>query len=165
MADKVDVSGLRDLYAKSPTASAFLDHAAGRRYNQSESKVDRVLHILGEAGHEVHRNDVVAMFRELEGLGCGQFVVGRRGWPSRFVWAGAITSVGRTATGEEAEVEAIGDDAADAEAPDEAGDTLAHSFHLRPDLTVELRLPPDLTPDEARRLAEFVRALPFGSDA
>jgi len=41
-------------------------------------------------------------------------------------------------------------------------DWITHSFHLRPDLTLELDLPADLTAQEAARIARFVEALPFG---
>ena len=37
-----------------------------------------------------------------------------------------------------------------------------HSFQLRPDASIALELPSDLTQLEARRLAEFIRTLPFG---
>jgi hypothetical protein len=38
---------------------------------------------------------------------------------------------------------------------------LRHRFVLRPDVTVELELPEDLSAREARRLALFVKSLPF----
>jgi hypothetical protein len=38
---------------------------------------------------------------------------------------------------------------------------LRHRFVLRPDVTVELELPEDLSASEARRLALFVKSLPF----
>ena len=39
-------------------------------------------------------------FKQLEALEAGQFVTGRRGWPSRFVWSVGMVSVGKTAAGE-----------------------------------------------------------------
>ena len=39
-----------------------------------------------------------------------------------------------------------------------------HSFHLRPDVTLEIDLPADLTPREAQRIARFVEALPSDFD-
>lgn len=38
---------------------------------------------------------------------------------------------------------------------------LRHLFHLRPDFQVEVLLPLDITPDEAARLALFLRSLPM----
>ncbi len=37
---------------------------------------------------------------KLQEQGCGQFVEGRRGWPSRFVWSAGLISVGRAAAGD-----------------------------------------------------------------
>lgn len=91
---------LRQLYRQSPVARAFLEHAAKRERDQSETKVDRVLILLRADGHAFARREIVALFRRLQELGCGQFVEGRRGWPSRFVWGAGMTSVGRAAAGD-----------------------------------------------------------------
>ena len=40
---------------------------------------------------------------------------------------------------------------------------IKHIYRLRGNYTVKLRLPLDLTPTEAGRLADFIRTLPFGS--
>jgi hypothetical protein len=42
---------------------------------------------------------------------------------------------------------------------------ITHSFHLRPDLTLEFELPVDLTPQDAQRIARFVETLPFGRES
>src|SRR5262249_46227591 len=102
---------------------------------------------------------IIAVFQRLEDCGCGQFVLGRRGWPSRFVWSTSMISVGRAVTGEQEEVEQLTEETT--EAPSER-DWITHSFHLRPDLTLELELPADPTGAEVARIAGFVEALPFG---
>jgi len=38
---------------------------------------------------------------------------------------------------------------------------ITHKVHLRADLTIDLTLPVDLNDDEAERLSEIVKALPF----
>jgi hypothetical protein len=91
---------LRQFYRQSPVAKAFLDHAARRERDQSETKVDRILVLLRADGHDVPRRDIITVFRKLQEAGCGQFIEGRRGWPSRFVWSAGLTSVGRAAAGE-----------------------------------------------------------------
>ena len=91
---------LRQLYAQNPVAKAFLDHAVRRERDQSETKVDRILVLLRAEGHEFRRREIIELFRKLQDQGCGQFVEGRRGWSSRFVWSTGITSVGRAASGE-----------------------------------------------------------------
>lgn len=91
---------LRQLYKQNPVAKAFFDHAARRERDQSETKVDRILVLLQAEGHAFPRREIIALFRKLQEHGCGQFVEGRRGWPSRFVWSAGLTSVGRAAAGE-----------------------------------------------------------------
>lgn len=162
MVDAFNLSGLRKLYADDATARAFLDHAASRSYNQGESKADRVLQIINDGVRVASRSDVVGLFRALEEVGCGQFVIGRRGSPTRFVWSHSMISVGRAATGEGSEVEGLSEDSPDSAAA--SVETLCHSFHLRPGLTVEFELPSDLSVDEAWRLSSFVAALSFDSD-
>ena len=43
----------------------------------------------------------------MQDQGLGQFVEGRHGWPSRFVWSTGLTSVGRAAIGEPQTIEHI----------------------------------------------------------
>lgn len=95
-----DIKMLRQLYADSPVARAFFEHAARRERDQSETKVDRILVRLKADGHEFRRREILDLFRDMQNQGLGQFVEGRRGWPSRFVWSTRLTSVGRAAMGE-----------------------------------------------------------------
>ncbi|MGB7758192.1 MAG: DUF262 domain-containing protein, partial [Bryobacteraceae bacterium] len=105
-----NIDMLRQLYRQSPVAQAFLDHAARRERDQSETKVDRILILLRAEGHAFPRRDIIALFRALQEQGCGQFVEGRRGWPSRFVWSAGLTSVGRAAAGESQPIARISPD-------------------------------------------------------
>lgn len=95
-----DVDGLRQLYRDNPVAKAFFDHAARRERDQSETKVDRILVRLRADGQNFRRREIIDLFRKMQDHGLGQFVEGRRGWPSRFVWTTRLTSVGRAAIGE-----------------------------------------------------------------
>ena len=58
------------------------------------------------------------------------------------------------------------DEARDDSAGDEDrhpnGSSIKHIFRLREDYSVKMRLPADLTANEAFRLAEFIKTLPFG---
>lgn len=160
--EELDIAKLKELYNSNTVAQRFLEHAASRKRNQSETNVDRALQILCNDGHEVNRQQLISAFKSLEDCGCGEFVAGRRGWPSRFVWSTGMISVGRAAAGEQEEVEQFAEETADVE-PDY--NWLTHSFHLRPDVTLEIELPADLSPQEAQRIARFVEALPFDSDS
>ncbi|MEA2559563.1 MAG: hypothetical protein QOH06_1067 [Acidobacteriota bacterium] len=148
---------LKTLYAKDNVAKAFFDHMAARKRNQAETKVDRVLVVLANEG--LSRGDVVELFKGLEEVGCGQFVIGRRGWPSRFVWSVSSLAASHLATGEVALMEDVTADSA--EESEEADEFLSHTFNLRPDLPITLDLPADLSVKEAERLALFVRSLPM----
>lgn len=92
---------LRQLYAQGGVAKAFFDYASGRERDQSETKVDRALYLLNAAGHAFERPQIVQFFRELESCAVGSFVVGRRGWPSRFIWNSGFKVVARVVTGAE----------------------------------------------------------------
>jgi hypothetical protein len=95
-----DIEQLQRLYRESAIGRAFLDHAARRERDQSETKVDRISVLLKAEGHDFPRREITAFFRTLEELACGQFIEGRRGWPSRFVWSAGLRSLGRAAAGE-----------------------------------------------------------------
>jgi hypothetical protein len=113
-----NIDGLRQLYRDSAVAKAFFDHIAHRERGQSETKVDRVRYLLKGEGHDFHRREIIEFFRKLEEQGCGQFVQGRRGWPSRFVWSSGMTSIGRAAAGEQHSVDEISADENGAEYED-----------------------------------------------
>lgn len=53
-----------------------------------------------------------------------------------------------------------GEDLAPQSAASVGGDTLPHSYHLRPDFKVTISLPIDLTQKEAERLSLFIQSLP-----
>src|SRR5260370_22385663 len=94
-----NIDTLRQLYKQSPVARAFFDNAARRERDQSETKVDRILVLLRAEGHEFRRREIIDLFRKLQDQCCGQFVEGRRGWPSRFVWSAGLRSIGSAAAG------------------------------------------------------------------
>ena len=113
-----NVDALWQLYRQSPVAKAFFDHAARRERDQSETKVERILFRLKADGHDFRRREIIELFRKMQEQGLGQFVEGRRGWPSRFVWSTGLTSVGRAAIGEPQTIEYLSseDSGADVEA-------------------------------------------------
>jgi len=102
-----DVDALRQLYKDNPVARAFFNHAARRERDQSETKVDRILVRLRADGHNFRRREIIDLFRKMQDQGLGQFVEGRHGWPSRFVWSTGLTSVGLAAIGEPQTIEHI----------------------------------------------------------
>jgi hypothetical protein len=161
MSPSPKLEAVRKLYEKDEVAQAFLDHCAERKNNQRESKIHNVMKIVREAGHEVSRSKIVALFKNLQSCGCGEMVLGRWQYPTRFVWNCAMTSVGRAVAGEEQQIEEFPPESEESE---ETVELLVHTFHLRPKLQVELELPKDLTGEEAERLALYMKTLPFDSE-
>ena len=133
------------------------DHMASRERNQRETKVDRLLKLLEAANYRPSRGDLIALFKDLVDISCGQFVAGRHGWPSRFIWDVDTLSVSRYVVGETPEVGAI-------QSLKEnfiERDLIKHAFNLRTDLQICFELPVDLTEKEAERLAGFLKTLPM----
>lgn len=161
----VNVEQLKRLYASNKCAKALLSHAAKRKNNKSTTTVDRLLAVIvGEENTIVTRQELIEVLRKLEELGCGRFVIGRRGQSSRFEWTVQITSLGKVAIGEASVVETTN---SETEEPREEevniveNGMITHAYQLRPDITVSLGLPIDLTTKEANRLSEFIKTLPF----
>ena len=151
----MDKEELQELYETDDTASAFFDHIATRKRNQSETKVKRILKLLMDEGTEVSRGNMIRLLKNLQELGCGQFVTGRHGWPSRFIWDVAMTNAARIAAREEEDINDIEDGTT------EEADFIEHLYNLRPDLELTIDLPVDLTEKEAVRLARFIKSLPM----
>jgi hypothetical protein len=141
---------------------AICDHMGSRDRNQAETKMRRIMRHLTNDGFDLRRSELIAAFRELEGAGCGKYIEGRHGWPSRFVWDVKSTSVAPAAKGTEHLEPAAQEDALEVES--EETDLIEHSFALRPDLAITIELPADFSKNEAGRLAAFVQSLPFGEE-
>lgn len=163
---KVDVVHLKDVYDKNPAVKALLDDAYDRKRNWGKTTVDGAVFKLKKrngAGTPLSRQDFVEGMRWLEELGCGRFVIGRRGQASRFEWAVNMISVAKAARGEEVQITCLSSE--EAEASDESDDSPAgmvrHSVQLRRDMSIVFDLPSDLTPTEASRLAHIIGALSF----
>lgn len=161
MADGVNIEGLRSLYKSNAIATSFLDHAAQRERDRGETSVERAQTILRDEGTEASRGDVVALYQQLERLGCGKFIVGRWNKHSRFSWSVSIVSVGKAAAGEQQFVAEIPETPPESE---EHSESLSHTYHLRPETSITIELPVDLTAQEAERLASFIKTLPMDQE-
>jgi hypothetical protein len=165
-----NVNGLRRLYRGDALAQRFFDYLAARSKNAHETTVDRLLEELARDGQGVSRRDLIGLLQALQQHEAGEFIVGRRGQPSRFRWKVGMIGLAKAVRGEEgAAIESIDetDAAAETNGDDAHGDgrtapgTIQHVYQLRPDTQVRLDLPANLTTKEAHRLAEFIKTLPF----
>lgn len=166
-----NVKALKALYASGSVAKAVLDEFASRQRNQQTTKLEQLLFRLNNSGAVVAKADVIALLRRLDEIGCGDFRTGRKGHPTRFEWKYDLVGVGKAAAGGTQAVEEIqptaDQDNCDEEAAVKANPegAIRHTFQLRSDWQVELRLPADLSVREAGRLSEFLKTLPFGAEA
>lgn len=153
---------LRRLYNDTNVNKAVFDYFAARLNNSAETTVDRLHAVIRAQLPDVSRRDIIELFKVLQRRGCGEFVTGRKGYPSRFVWSVELIAVGKAASGEPTEIEPLTDaDRRPGQTDENEGTLIVHPYALRPDLRIELALPRDLTAIEASRIADFVRTLPF----
>jgi hypothetical protein len=148
-------SELRSLRSSNPTYAALFDWLQSRQRGAYVTKA-RV------ASERIDREymEVISVFKKLQELGVGQFIVGRKGQESRFEWEYDVKSIALMALGEldAPELKAI-------DAPiNEDDDGIKHSFTLRPNLSISIHLPSDLRGREADRLASWIKTLPFDDE-
>jgi hypothetical protein len=161
--NNVNKAGLRSLYMVDPEAKTIFDQLATFTKNMSTTKIDQLLGRLSNGQNPASRWAVIKFFKKLEELGCGRFVPGRRGKKTRLEWAANLTDVSKVAAGLNVAIGAAPPAAEvdDVAAGEPTNDLVEHPFRLRRELDVRLRLPADLTPAEAARLAAFIQTLPF----
>ena len=95
---------IRALYDENPHATRLFDWTASLERDAYETTVERLSRKL-----EISRGEAISLARELEEAGCGEFIVGRKGWSSRFRWAYSRVSLGQVASGEAEELEEASD--------------------------------------------------------
>lgn len=156
---RLDRERLKALYCSSDTARAVFDYLRSREPGANETTLDGLTAGLSENGEAISRSDVLELFRELEGLGFGKFIVGRRGRDSRFRWAVDPVDLAAIAAEDGRPRETVRAGKGTVDASGEG--TITHRYVLRPGFVVDLTLPGDLSGAEASRLADFIRTLPF----
>lgn len=163
MVRAINEKGLNALYHADPTARGILEVLASMP-KQNETIMDKLEDKLRKEGQQVDRRTLVTFFKRLEDFGAGEFLVGRKGHPSRFQWE--VDSI-QIATHDVSFPTTEHRTQSDVEFPLPVGPTvlISHRYQLRPELIVSLQLPADLNITEAHRLSQFVLSLPFQIDA
>jgi hypothetical protein len=112
------------LYKQNEHAERLFDLNAERTRDASYTSVDAIAWKL-----EINRWEAVALARQLEEAGCGQFKNGRRGAKSRFEWAFSCILLGKAAAGEQVQLEEPEDPQEDEEKPTDSlgGMTIAEA--------------------------------------
>jgi len=99
----VNLIDIRNLTSSSTVAQAFFEQLAGRVKNYRVTTVDHAIRLTGGSS----RKQVVDLFKKMEELGLGHFIVGRRNGTSRFEWSVGMVETGQAALGESEDIEAI----------------------------------------------------------
>src|SRR5437870_10107671 len=104
---RADIETIKSIYKSDPVARTIFDDLGRRQRSTPETSVDRLLAILENKGHTASKTDVIQFLQALEKAGCGSFILGRRGHPSRFKWSDNFIDLGRAAAGHAINEEAI----------------------------------------------------------
>ena len=150
----MDTNRLKTLRDASPIAAQVLDAVATQDPDSNWTTVDEVESELQEQNPEVTRLEILTVFKQLAAADFGEYVVGRRGYPTRFVWRIPMSELHRTKASGAFEKESYLKSA-------DSSESLEHSFNLRANLVIHFRLPVDISKSEASRLADFINTLPF----
>jgi hypothetical protein len=178
----VDIAGLKSLCRSKPAARPILNYFCKLQSDIYEITVDELLEFLQRTRYIIERKDITDLFNELDRLGYGRFVMGRRTKKSRFQSRTNLTSIGNMAIDNESKIDVLEnlsaldvnvasshniqelDEVKDIERSRTYLDTyLNHTYPLRSTLNVTLNLPRDLTNSEAERLCVYIKSLSFGS--
>ncbi len=137
------LTALRHLYENNDWARTIFDRLAALRNNPQATPIANWVNLLGQTP-----SDIIGYARQLQDVGCGTYIVGRRGGKSRFQWSYNAISLGRAASGatdDLVEVDEKVDDAGEeevsapeAEAPltltiPQAKEALARTLGVRPE--------------------------------
>lgn len=104
--------------------------------------------------HGFRRTDAIEYLKRLETLGLGKFYNGRRQKVTRFKWNISAKTFGR-------EFIARHQRGSGGHECLPSSERHVHRFLVRPGLEVEFSLPLNLSQDEANRLADYIKTLPF----
>lgn len=129
--------------------------------------------LLDAVAPDFSNGQVVAFFKALQAIGIGQFIVGRYGYPSRFVWsrqaqvAGtsgpqASDAPGATAAAKPTTVPLQADVAISLQRVGEA--VVTHQVIIRGKVKLSIELPIDLTASEAIKVAQYVLSCAAGRE-
>ena len=147
---------LQDLYESNQAARSLLDYYAERERSSKKTSVDRAEFVTGEDYY-----DLVAVFKKLESIGVGKFLVGRKGHESRMVWDYDVVSIGQAAQSKEDELEPVPKDAEENDGREDEVKMKDHEFYLRPDLKLSLTLPDNFTVEDANKMKAWIDFIIF----
>lgn len=145
---------LRRFY-KEDRFRVFFDWAARFKNDVSKTTLDTIERELRRDVSGVTRTQVLEFCKDLERIGCGTFVLGRRGHPSRMEWRWTIRSIGAFACSQADDIEIR-----ESEDQDEAPEQHQIRIELplrRGSVLAILVIPQSLSAEEADYLCSEIR--------
>lgn len=170
MFDSDKIEAVRQLSQNRQDFKEFFRILSSRQRNRSSIDIDSLVKNTNENIGAQGRKLAIEFFRKLEEIGVGDFKVGRRGMPTRFIWSVPmleVIEVAQLVVSNEAidngleEVEPLKSTTSLSIEEDSKPKVLTHKYILRQTFTVTINLPVDLTGSEADRLSAFIKTLPL----
>lgn len=96
------VHALQDLCSRNEGARTFFEWAASRQKDGYVTSID-----VFERKSLMDRASCIELAKELSRIGCGQYIVGRRGSKTRVRWDYGLRSIARAAVGQENKLRAV----------------------------------------------------------
>lgn len=165
----IDSNDLNIVMQKHRIAASIVSNFQKGDFDNNTNTVESLQTHNWPNGDKFSRYEIVKFFQDLAVLGYGRFVIGRRGQKTRFEWRINPRELAQALAGETGNrifspqsptpIAPHNDEVPTAAAP--MPQTLNHRFILRPDFTVSFILPVDFTAVEARRIQQFIEALPM----
>lgn len=161
---------LRGMCKSDFEAEALFRYFAEQKRGEVETTKESVERILRTSRLDAGKGRWI--LQQLGRAGCGTYIPGRHTHKSRFKWDVNSIDVAKSILG----ARTAEDPSETAALPDNvplssnlgivtgAGDSLEGVFNLRPDYSVRLTYPKNISRREARRLADFIVTLPFELD-
>jgi hypothetical protein len=151
------VADLRESYRTWPPTRRFVQWAREAPTTPDETPTAELAKRLG-----LNAAEAKELFKGIEELELGKFIVGRHAHPSRLRWHCTLSSIAAVAIGEADTFEPTGRGAAPKR--DATSQLIEYVFQLRRDLKIKLSLPADFSQQDIVRLTAFLQTLPLSHE-
>lgn len=156
-----DIRFLRELYQNGDQNEKSIFKALVA-YKQKEKETS-IADIEEAPVGSVYRHVLVSILKKIDEGGIGKFTTGRRGKSSRFKSEYSLKSFGEVAIGEASSLENFVPLSLAEIDQIESLNLKEYSFPLTHDQNLTIRLPKDLTQEQAERLSQFIKSMALPS--
>lgn len=157
----LDVQKIREIAGESEVHTRFFEWLAGRQKHSAETSVDYGMRIVRGAS----RADIIKMYRALDEVGLGRFLIGRRGGESRMLWYVNLADLGQVYEGSLDELDLLAefDDEEEKEEFDYPSQNLDQpmewKFPVRRGVFVTVTLSGSYTEEDSKAMADHVMTI------